>query len=69
MIVYKSERFKKYENKKKHKDYSRDELIDEIFKLQQIIDSLELWLKKNLATEEQQDLQLVLNELNRLKEK
>ncbi len=45
------------------------ELLNEIERLNNIINELEYWLRKNLPIREKQDLQLVLNKLEQLKKK
>lgn len=42
---------------------------EEIERLNNIINELEYWLRKNLSIKEKQDLQLVLNKLEQLKNK
>lgn len=55
MNEYKEECFKRFENTQKYKNYNTDELIDEIFDLQQELDQyknnweeLEEWLKNEV---------------------
>lgn len=67
--AFEKNRVEQLEEPAKNLFYAIMEIADERDRLNNIINELECWLRKNLSIEEKNDLQICLNKLEQLKNK